>query len=69
MLPKPSKWAGATIVTADSVGRAKVQSCAISPSWLAPISITARSVSPSIRNRESGQPMSLLRLPCVLTTR
>ncbi len=66
-LPKPSRCAGAIMVIADSVGAAISHSRAISPAWFAPISITADSVVSSIRSSESGQPISLFKLPRVFT--
>ena len=43
-------------------------SSAISPAWLAPISITAVPCSGRSRSRVSGTPMWLLRLPSVAST-
>ena len=60
MAPKTSVWARATAVTTPMVGRAIVQRSRMWPTPLAPISITATSVSSAASSSVRGTPSSLL---------
>ncbi|CAB5069056.1 unannotated protein [freshwater metagenome] len=60
--PRRSVWAAATRVTTPTVGRATVQSRAISPSPRIPISSTSASLSSGALRTVAGSPQSLFRL-------
>ena len=60
-----SRCSRCALLTSATVGAAIAASRAISPTWFMPSSITRRGRRGRRRNRVSGTPMSLLKLPCV----
>ena len=66
--PKPRIWAVPTLVIRPKSGAQTFTRRSMSSGWLAPISMTAISVSGVIESTESGTPISLFRLPTVAVT-